>query len=122
MHDWQNQTGLKLILMTAIGQAHGCILRTNRISIVHAHAPAERLAALRIVVGVFAVSYLVLRVPVFLQLRDRSAGDLDAVGLFRWLDQPLPDAVVTIGLVVALVSGVAFVAGASFVVAGPCSP
>jgi hypothetical protein len=31
----------------------------------------------------------------------------------------LPDAVVTIGLVVALVSGVAFVAGASFVVAGP---
>ena len=61
--------------------------------IVHAHAPAERLAALRIVVGVFAVSYLALRVPVFLQLRDRSAEDLDAVGLFRWLDQPLPDAI-----------------------------
>ena len=60
---------------------------------VHTHAPAERLAALRIVVGVFAVSYLVLRVPVFLELRDRSADDLDAVGLFRWLDEPVPDAV-----------------------------
>ncbi|MET0907926.1 MAG: hypothetical protein ABWZ99_00540, partial [Ilumatobacteraceae bacterium] len=76
---------------------------------VHAHAPAERLAALRIVVGMFAVSYLVLRLPVFLELRDRSRADLDPVGLLRWLDEPLPDAVVTIGLVAALVSGVAFV-------------
>ena len=87
--------------------------------IVHAQAPAERLAALRIVVGVFAVSYLALRVPVFLQLRDRSAEDLDAVGLFRWLDQPLPDDLVTIGLVVAFASGVGFVSGAWFVVTGP---
>lgn len=86
---------------------------------IHAHAPAERLAALRIAVGVFALSYLLLRLPVFLRLRDRTPGDYDGVGLFRSLDEPLDDAVITAAVVVACGSGVAFCAGAFFVVAGP---
>ncbi|MET0909934.1 MAG: HTTM domain-containing protein [Ilumatobacteraceae bacterium] len=87
--------------------------------LIHRDAPAERLAALRIALGVFAVTYLVLRIPVVLRLRDREAQDFAGVGVFRWLDGPLPDAVVTIGVVAAVGAGVAFVAGACFAVSGP---
>jgi hypothetical protein len=87
--------------------------------IIHANAPAERLAAVRIAVGVFALVYVVSRIPVFLQLRDRSADDFLGVGVFRWLEEPLPDRFVTFGLAAAVASGIGFVAGAWFVVSGP---
>jgi hypothetical protein len=87
--------------------------------LIHAAAPAERLAALRIAVGVFSLCYLVLRLPVFLRLRERPASDFVGVGVFRWLDGPLPDAAITFGVVAAVVSGVGFIAGAWFVVSGP---
>jgi hypothetical protein len=87
--------------------------------IIHADAPAERLAAVRIAVGVFAFTYVVLRIPVFLQLRDREADDLSGVGVFRWLDEPLPDWLLTFGVATAVGSGIGFVVGAWFVVSGP---
>jgi hypothetical protein len=91
----------------------------RRPALIHADAPAERLAALRIAVGVFAVSYLVLRIPVLLRLRDRPAQDFDGVGILRWLDGPFPDWVLTAGVVGAVCSGAGFVAGAWFAVSGP---
>ena len=50
--------------------------------------PPERLAMLRILTGVFAVVYLLVRLPVFLQLGDRRSG-FDGVGLARLLDRPV---------------------------------
>lgn len=84
-----------------------------------ADAPPERLAAFRIAVGVFAVVYLVLRVPVLLDLRDRSAGGFAGVGVLWWRDAPFGDGVFTVLLVVAVVGGIGFTMGAWFRVTGP---
>ena len=77
-------------------------------------APPERLAAVRILTGGFAVAYLAVRAPVILAVRDRAAGTFSPVGVLWWLDQPLPDAAVVALLVTALVVGVAFTLGAGF--------
>lgn len=82
-------------------------------------APAERLAAFRILLGVFVTGYFALRLPVFLELRDRSADRFDAVGLFRLLDRPLSRSLLIVALVVAVVAGVAFACGWHFRLTGP---
>ncbi len=87
--------------------------------IIHADAPAERLAAVRMAIGMFSVIYLVSRIPVLLGLRDRVAEDFRGVGIFRWLDEPVPDWIVTFGVATAVGSGIGFIAGACFVVSGP---
>ena len=91
----------------------------SRPTMIHATAPPERLAALRIVVGTFAVIYLAGRTPVLLGLRDRAAAGFDGVGVLTWRDAPLDDAVVTTLVVVALLSGIGFTAGAAFRLSGP---
>ncbi len=90
-----------------------------RSSVLTATAPPERLAAFRVALGVFALSYLVLRVPVLLQLRDRTAGGFAGVGVLAWLDEPIDDGLFTALVVVAIVAGVGFTVGAWFRVAGP---
>lgn len=82
-------------------------------------APPERLAAVRILTGGFAVAYLAVRAPVILAVRDRAPGTFSPVGVLWWLDRPLPDAAVVALLVAALAAGVAFTAGAWFRVSGP---
>ena len=52
----------------------------RRWPIVDAVAPPERLAMLRILAGAFALVYLLVRLPVFLQLADRRSG-FDGVGI-----------------------------------------
>jgi HTTM domain len=84
-----------------------------------AAAPAERLAVLRILTGCFAVVYLLVRFPAFAALRDADAGRLDPVGALWLLDGPLPDGVLVGLLVVAVVAGTAFTAGAWFRISGP---
>lgn len=74
-------------------------------------APAERLAAFRIAVGVFVVVYLVGRAPVFLALADRPAGDFDPVGILAPLAGPPHGAIVTATFVVTLAAGVAATVG-----------
>ncbi|HMQ26127.1 MAG TPA: hypothetical protein PKA98_09070 [Acidimicrobiales bacterium] len=82
-------------------------------------APPERLAAVRILTGGFAVAYLAVRAPVILAVRDRAPGTFSPVGVLRWLDQPLPDAAVVALLAAAIGAGVAFTVGAGFRVSGP---
>ena len=84
-----------------------------------AAAPAERLALLRILTGCFAVVYLLVRFPAFAALSDADAGRLDPVGALWLLDAPLPDGVLIGLLVVAVVAGTAFTAGAWFRITGP---
>ena len=86
---------------------------------LHADAPPERLAAVRLVTGTFAVGYLAVRSPAYLALRDRSPDGFDGVGALSWMGGPVADPALVGALVVALVSGVAFTAGAWFRVSGP---
>ena len=83
-------------------------------------APAERLATLRVLVGGFAVGYLVVRLPHFWSIMDLDARRWDPVGLYAGLDAPLPAALSRAFLVLAIVTGLAFVAGWRYRVLGPC--
>ncbi len=86
--------------------------------VVDATAPPERLAMLRILTGTFAVVYLLVRLPVFVQLTQRTSG-FDGVGLAVLLSGPLSDAAIMAAIAVTLVSGVAFTLGWSFRWLGP---
>lgn len=76
-----------------------------------APAPAERLAALRILVGSFATIYLACRVPYVLDVAALPRGRFEPVGIVAVLDAPLAAAVVRAVLIAALVTGVLFVLG-----------
>jgi hypothetical protein len=86
--------------------------------IVDAVAPPERLAMLRILVGVFAVTYLVIRLPVFLQLADRRSG-FDGVGVANLLDGPVSSVVIHVTVAATALAGMGFVVGWRFRVVGP---
>jgi len=91
---------------------------TRSLPIVDAVAPPERLAMLRILTGTFAVAYLLIRLPVFLQLADRSTG-FDGVGLAVFLDGPVPGVVVDVTIALTLLAGVGYLLGWRFRVVGP---
>jgi uncharacterized membrane protein YphA (DoxX/SURF4 family) len=76
-----------------------------------APAPAERLAALRILVGSFATIYLAIRVPYVLDVADLPRGRFEPVGVAAVLDAPLATAVVRVVLLSAVLAGVLFVVG-----------
>ncbi len=86
--------------------------------IVDVAAPPQRLAMLRILAGVFTLSYLLIRMPVFLQLRRRESG-FEGVGPALLLDGPVPDDVITGVIAGTLVAGVGFVVGWRFRITGP---
>lgn len=81
--------------------------------------PAERLALVRILVGVFALIYLVSRIPNLATLAEFSASQFHPVGPVSVLSAPLPGWVVRATVAVAALSGVGFVAGAGFGLTGP---
>lgn len=80
-------------------------------------APPERLAALRLLVGGFAVVYLAARMPNLLGLH--GLGGFRPVGVVSLLGAPLPPAAVLAQALVALVLGLAFALGLAFRVTGP---
>ncbi|MFK8023161.1 MAG: HTTM domain-containing protein [Ilumatobacter sp.] len=79
--------------------------------IVDQSAPAERLAAFRIAVGVFVVVYLVGRSPVFLGLADRRAVDFDPVGLLSAMGEPPPTVLVPVAVALTVASAAAATIG-----------
>ena len=91
---------------------------SRSLPIVDASAPAERLAMLRLLTGTFAVLYLLVRFPVFLQLGDRRSG-FDGVGVAVLLDRPVSGGVVDVVVAVTLIAGVGFVSGWWFRFIGP---
>ena len=82
-------------------------------------APARRLAAFRVLTGGFAVTYLVLRFPYFLDLTDLDRGRWDPPGVLGPVASPPSAALVTAVLVLAVVSGAAYTAGWRFRWTGP---
>ncbi|WP_051062290.1 HTTM domain-containing protein [Ilumatobacter nonamiensis] len=87
--------------------------------LVDSTAPAERVAAFRMCVGVFVLLYLAIRVPVFWDLATRSGTTFDGVGLFGWRDTPLPVSMIRTTVVVAFVSGVGMTIGYRFRATAP---
>lgn len=79
--------------------------------VLDATAPATRLAAFRVVVGVFVVVYLIGRFPVFLALGDRPAADFESVGVLAPVSSPPSTGVLFAILLVALATGVATTVG-----------
>lgn len=84
-----------------------------------AEAPAERLSVLRILIGLFALGYLLPRYGMFMRMSDTPAPLFEPVGVAAWLTQPLPTGVFQAILLATLVANVAFVLGWKFRVTGP---
>lgn len=82
-------------------------------------APPERLAVLRVIVGGFAVAYLVLSAPAFWSLADAEPGRFDPVGVLVPLGGPLSPALFIGIYVAAVAAGLAFTLGAWFRAIGP---
>lgn len=85
----------------------------------HAPAPACRLAMLRILVGGYALAYLLVRFGHLVGVSGMSAKQWKPVGPAVLLAAPLPPAAVTAAAVLAVLLGVAFVAGLRFRLTGP---
>jgi hypothetical protein len=73
---------------------------------------------LRILVGIFTLMYLVIRLPVLLQLTEREQG-FDGVGLATVLTGPVPDGLVIGAIALALAAGVAATLGWRHCITGP---
>lgn len=85
----------------------------------YAPAPAERLAILRIVIGGFALAYLVLRWPNLISYAAFTDNRFDPPGVGSILSEPLPGDVARLLVLAAIVAGVAFVAGWRYRISGP---
>jgi hypothetical protein len=84
-----------------------------------APAPAERLAALRILVGAFAFFYLTARLPLFLGYARFPARDFVPLGVTRLLDHPLASSAYIAILFATIVLAALFVAGVLYRVTAP---
>jgi len=84
-----------------------------------APAPAERLAALRILIGGYALVYIAVRLREFIAVADYGRTQFQPVGVVRLLDAPLPSSVATAITIATCVVLVAFVVGAWYRVIAP---
>jgi len=82
-------------------------------------APAKRLAVLRVLVGGFAVGYVIIRAPNFVSYASFHDSQFAPVGVATLLDGPLPDVVLRLLVAATVVVGVAFLAGWKFRFSGP---
>lgn len=82
-------------------------------------APAERLAALRILVGTFAGVYVLARLPGFMSPLAQSARSFAPVGAAQLLSAPLPAWALYALVAVTIASSVGFVLGLRFRASGP---
>ncbi|MFW2381788.1 MAG: HTTM domain-containing protein [Acidimicrobiales bacterium] len=85
---------------------------------LHEPAPAERLAALRILITAFVVAYLVANVFEFSRLANRPTSEFEPVGIATILDQPLGSRVWLL-FGASILAGVAALIGFAFRFTGP---
>jgi hypothetical protein len=82
-------------------------------------APAERLAALRILVGGFGVGYLIIRWPNLVSYATFDSRRFEPVGVMSLLGEPLAGDIARLLVAGAVLSGVAFVCGWRHRITGP---
>lgn len=82
-------------------------------------APAERLAALRILVGLFGAIYLTLRAPSLAGVTGLPASSFAPIGVVRLIEAPLPAPVVWGVTLAAVALGWAFVLGIGWRLVAP---
>ncbi|MCH8814991.1 MAG: HTTM domain-containing protein [Chloroflexi bacterium] len=82
-------------------------------------APATRLAALRIIIGGFALGYVVIRGPHLMGYADFDASQFEPTGVTSVLSGTLSDDVLGALVMITILAGVAFVTGAGYRVTGP---
>jgi hypothetical protein len=87
--------------------------------VLRPRAPAERLAALRILVGAFSAIYVMVRAPSLASVAHMKFAQFAPVGPVRLLAEPLPPFVVYLVVALAVVSSVPFVLGYKFRITGP---
>lgn len=85
----------------------------------YAAMPAERIATLRILVGGFALAYLLIRAPALISPAEFAPSAFAPVGPVSWLRAPLPPWAVYATYGAAVVTAVPFVAGARHFLFGP---
>jgi hypothetical protein len=84
-----------------------------------APAPPTRLAALRVLVGLFGTIFLVARASYLLDISALPDNRFEPVGVWAWLDSPLPVWLVRTGIAAGVALGIAFIAGWRFRVIAP---
>ena len=78
-----------------------------------------RLAALRVLVGLFGTVFLLVRTGYLFDVARLPGSRFDPVGPLSWLGEPLPVGVVQLGAVAAIGLAVAFTLGWRHRVTGP---
>ncbi len=81
--------------------------------------PAQALAVLRIALGAYSAGFALVRLPYHLDLARLEERRFEPVGVWAWLDQPLPVWVTLVLGLVAAVSGIAFTLGWRYQVTAP---
>lgn len=84
-----------------------------------APAPAERLAALRILIGGYALVYIMARLPELAAVARYGPTHFHPVGIVRLLDAPLPPGAVLAFAVATVLLVAAFTLGYAFRITGP---
>jgi hypothetical protein len=82
-------------------------------------APAERLAAVRIVIGLFSLGYLLPRVEMYREMARQASDLFEPIGVVAWMPAPLWPGVFDTLLVLTLLANVAFLLGWRFKQTGP---
>jgi hypothetical protein len=103
---------------TAVIPAHAR-RRRSPVDWLVAPAPPARLAVLRILVGVYATAWAVVRLPAHLAHTDRVAARWQPVGILAPLESPPADTAILLLAVAAPLLGVLFVAGWRYRAIGP---
>jgi hypothetical protein len=82
-------------------------------------APARRLATLRVLVSAFATVFLIVRSSYLFSISALPDARFDPVGVFGWLDEPLPVWLVKGFLAFAVACGCASIIGWRYRITGP---
>ena len=81
--------------------------------------PAERLAVLRVLVGLYSVIYFCVRIPYWLSFARHRAVQFDPVGVLVWMDAPMSPGLYQTLVVLTALGSVLFFIGAWYKVAAP---
>jgi len=84
-----------------------------------APGPAERLAALRVLIGGYALVYVIARIPEFVGVARYGAADFRPLGIVRMLDHPLSPSAALVIAIVTCVLLAGFVAGVAYRIVAP---